>query len=95
MVEGIIYRYWTGDRAAGPAGHARSVADGVKWHHRITADGTWDAVLSALTAHADQGGGGLVGVGGLSDRACATARDEHHPHHEGFVQRDEAPTRAA
>ena len=56
MVEGIIYRYRTGI-----AWRDLPVVFGPwqtvwKWHRRMAGDGSWDKVLSALTAHADQVG---------------------------------------
>ena len=56
MVEGIIYRYRTGiawrdlPLVFGPW---QTVW---KWHRRMAGDGTWDRVLSSLTAQADASG---------------------------------------
>ena len=56
MVEGIVYRYRTGI-----AWRDLPVIFGPwqtvwKWHRRMAGDGTWDRVLSALTADADAAG---------------------------------------
>lgn len=56
MVEAIIYRYRCGipwrdvPEVYGPW---QTVW---KWHRRMAGDGTWDRVLSMLTAHADDAG---------------------------------------
>ncbi|MCM3506475.1 IS5 family transposase [Curtobacterium sp. ODYSSEY 48 V2] len=56
MVEGIVYRYRTGiawrdlPEVFGPW---QTVW---KWHRRMAGDGTWDRVLAAVTASADQAG---------------------------------------
>ncbi|MBP1303024.1 putative transposase [Curtobacterium sp. 1310] len=56
MVEGIVDRYRTGiawrdlPEVFGPW---QTVW---KWHRRMAGDGTWDRVLAAVTASADQAG---------------------------------------
>jgi transposase len=73
VVEGIIYRYRCGiawrdvPEVFGPWQTIWT------WHRRMSADGTWDAVLDRL------GGGG-----GLHDRARPSARHERHPPHRGL-----------
>ena len=47
--EGIIYRYRLVSLA-----HLRNAGNGrpLDWHRRLAADGSWDAIHQALTAHA-------------------------------------------
>jgi len=55
-VEGIVYRYRTGIAwrdLPGVFGRWQTVW---KWHRRLAGDGTWDRVLSTLTAQADASG---------------------------------------
>lgn len=56
MVEGIVYRY----RCGIPWRDVPAVFGAWQtiwtWHRRMAGDGTWDAVLSRLLAHADSAG---------------------------------------
>lgn len=55
------------------------------WHHRMATEGTWVAVLAALTAAADEAG--LVDWSlsvDSTDRSCASARDEHEAPDRGL-----------
>jgi transposase len=56
MVEGIVFRYRTGiawQDLPAVFGPWQTVW---KWHRRMAGDGSWDKVLSALTADADRVG---------------------------------------
>ena len=83
MVEAIIYRY-----RCGIAWRDLPAAFG-----RLTAAGTWDLELHRLLA--DAVARGLVGVGRLDDRPRASARDEPHSPHRGWIELHESGRRAA
>jgi len=74
-----------GDCVAGSAGGVRAVADGVDL---ASSDGVRRDVGSCRREDHHRGGcggdGRLVAVGGLHDRACASARDEHDAPHRGL-----------
>ena len=96
MVEEISYRYRTGiawRELPAVFGPWQTVW---KWHRRMAGDGTWDKVLAAVTAAADQAGAVDWSLSVDSTIACA------HQHATniarttgGFVELHEDRTRAA
>lgn len=56
MIEGIVYRYRAGIAWRDLPGEFGPWQTVWKRHHRFAADGTWDAVLTRLTAEADAAG---------------------------------------
>ena len=96
MVEGIVYRYRTGI-----AWRDLPVIFGPwqtvwKWHRRMAGDGTWDRVLSALTADADAAGAldWSVSVDSTIARAHQHATNVKRLT-GGFVELQESERRAA
>jgi putative transposase len=96
MVEAIIYRYRCGIAWRDlPAvfGPWQTVWT---WHRRMAADGTWDAVLAALTARADAAGAldWAVAVDSTIARAHQHATNVTR-HTGGWVELHESAQRAA
>ncbi len=96
MVEGIIYRYRCGiawrdlPEVFGPWQTVWT------WHHRMAADGTWDGVLAALTAAADEAG--LVDWSLSVDSTIARAHQHATNvtrHTGGWIELQESGRRAA
>lgn len=52
MIEGIIYRYRTGIAWRDLPETFGKWQTVWTWHRRLAADGSWDAIHQALTAHA-------------------------------------------
>ena len=96
MVEGIVYRYRTGI-----AWRDLPVIFGPwqtvwKWHRRMAGDGTWDRVLSSLTAQADASGRLDWSVSVDSTIARAHQHATNVPRLTGgFVELQESERRAA
>jgi putative transposase len=96
MVEAIVYRY-----RCGIAWRDLPVVFGPwqtvwTWHRRMAADGTWDAVLAALTARADAAGAldWSVAVDSTIARAHQHATNITR-HTGGWVELQESGRRAA
>lgn len=96
MVEGIIYRYRTGipwrdvPEVYGPWPTVWT------WHKRMAVDGTWEAILAALTAEAEARG--LVDWTTSVDSSIARAHQHATNitrHTGGWVELHESGDRAA
>ena len=84
MIEGIIYRYRTGIAWRDLPEIFGKWQTVWTWHRRLAADGTWDAILQALTVHAaknDKVDCHLLSR--LHDRSRTSTRDEHQPPKKG------------